>query len=117
MNTTRLSDTITDAIPSVAYTQEFHTMLENHVLLLIRSSGSQVIGVENGKALQYDSDFFGLLGTLLVPPKYHWVTMRCNGLYSPNDYTSSVTSIILPNFDEIDALEGMFNASSNLAIG
>jgi hypothetical protein len=117
MTTTRLTDTITDANPSIANTQEFHTMLENHVLLLIRSSGSQVLSVENGQALQYDSDFFGLLNTLLVPPKYHWVTMRCNGMYSPNDYKSSVTSVILPNFDEIDALEGMFNSSSSLAIG
>ncbi len=117
MNTTRLTDTITDANPSIAYTQEFHTMLENHVLLLVRSSGSQVIGIENGQAMQYDSDFFGLLTTLQVPPKYHWVTMRCNGMYSPFDYKSSITSVILPNFEEIDDLERLYNSSNGLSIG
>lgn len=117
MNIVRLSDTITDGYPSISYTREFHNMLENHTLQLLRSSGVQAIGVENGLALQYDSDFFGLLAALLVPPKYHWVVMRCNGMYSPTDYKSSVTSVILPNFDEIDELQGMFNASSGLTMG
>lgn len=117
MNNVRLSDTITDGLPSVSYTREFQNMLENHTLLLLRSSGVQTIGVENGLALQYDSDFFGLLTALLVPSKYHWIVMRCNGMYSPTDYKLSMTSVILPNFDEIDELQGMFNASNNLAIG
>lgn len=117
MNIVRLSDTIPDAMPTTAYTLQYHNMLENHVLLLLQSSGTQILTVQNGQALQYDSDFFGLLTALLVPPKYHWVVMRCNNMYSPIDYKSSMTTVILPNFEELDELLAMFDSSNSLAMG
>lgn len=117
MNTTRLSDTIPDSIPSVYYSEGFQSMLENHIFTLARHTGAQLIVIEPTRAYQYEGDFFGLLTSLGVPSQYHWATMRCNGFYSPTDFKSDTTSITHPPFEQIDELQAIYTSSSSLSMG
>ncbi len=117
MSTIRLSDTLSDGVSSVFFSEGFQMMLENHILRLVRSSSTAVVNVPDSQAYQYEADFFGLLLTLGVPSQYHFTTMRCNNLYSPADYRSTLTSIIVPGFSEIDELFAIYTTSTSLSMG
>ena len=117
MGTVRLSDSLVDGISSTLFTSEFHSMLEHHILDLATSEGAQGVTVTDSMANQYNGDLNGLLIALGVPLQYHWITMRCNGLYGPNEYNSSLVHLIQPSFTEIDALLTIYNTSTTSTLG
>ena len=117
MSTLRLSDTLSDGVSNVFFSEGFQMMIENHILRLVRSSTSTVINISDSLAYQYEADLFGLLLTQGIPPQYHFTTMRCNNLYSPADYRSSLTSLIVPGFSEVDELLAIYTTSTSLSMG
>lgn len=117
MGTQRLTETMEDSSPSVYYSLEFQSMLENHIPSLVRGLAVQILPVEPSRGHQYEGDFFGLLTSLSIPSQYHWVTMRCNNLYSPTDYRSTMANIVCPAFDEVDEIYAIFTSSSGLQMG
>jgi hypothetical protein len=112
----RLSDTMDDGVQNVYFSDGFHSMMEHHILTLATSSKASIIDIPNALANQYAGDLFGLLNTLAVPSRYHWVTMRCNKLHAPHNYTVDKTTIIQPNFEEIDELQAIYSSSANLSL-
>lgn len=116
-NAQRLSSRIPSEGPSVYYTDEFRTMMEPHIALLIRNENTQVNPIEPGLALQFANDFYGLLLTLGLPMKYHWVILRCNGFTSPKEFKETLVQVIVPPLTEIDQLQQIWSSSNNLAIG
>lgn len=112
MGAVRLSDSLVDGVSSTMYTSEFHAMMEHHILNLSTSEEVQALTVTDSMANQYNGDLNGLLIALGVPLQYHWITMRCNGMYGPNEYDSSLVHLIQPSFTEIDALLTIYNTST-----
>ena len=53
MSTLRLSDTLSDGVSSVFFSEGFQMMIENHILRLVRSSTSTVINISDSLAYQY----------------------------------------------------------------
>lgn len=117
MSTLRLSDTLSDGASNVFFSEGFQMMIENHILRLVRSSTSTVINISDSLAYQYEADLFGLLLTQGIPPQYHFTTMRCNNLYSPTDYRSTLTSLVVPGFSEVDELLAIYTTSTSLSMG
>lgn len=113
----RLTDTMHDSVPSVFYTEQFHSMLESHILELVSSSATEVLQIDKALANQFEGDFFGLLTALGIAANYHWVGMRCNGLYSPTDYRSTLINIIVPAYGEVDEIAAIYTTSSGLTFG
>ena len=112
MGAVRLSDSLVDGVSSTMYTSEFHAMMEHHILNLSTSEEVQALTVTDSMANQYNGDLNGLLIALGVPLQYHWATMRCNGMYGPGDYKSTLVHLIQPSFTEIDELLTIYNTSS-----
>lgn len=117
MSTERLSDTINDGDSPIYYNEAFHSMMESHILDLTMGSGARVHAIDRALANQYEGDFFGLLVTLGVPDQYHWITMRCNNLYSPMGYKSTTLNVIIPYPDDIDELYAIYTMSTGVSMG
>lgn len=116
MEIVRLTDSLVDGVSPVFYTEQFHNMIEHHIVDLATSNAAVIRIVEPALANQYVADFFGLLTSLNVAPEYQWVFMRCNRLYSSLDYKSAQTNIVLPDINEIDELVTIYTSSANLNI-
>lgn len=115
--TDRLSDNIPSQGADVFYTEGFQATIEHHIRGLMASSGASTVVVEDGNAKFREGDFFGLCLDLNIPPQYHYIVMRCNGLYAPFDYRSKLVNIIVPSFDEINTLQAIYSSSAGIAIG
>lgn len=113
----KLTERIPSEGPGVYYTDEFMTMMEPHIGLLITNENSHIRPVEPALALQYANDFYGLLLTIGIPFQYHWTIMRCNGYTSPLAYKGDVTQLIIPPITEIDQLQQIWSSNNNLSIG
>lgn len=113
----RLSDRIPSEGPGVFYTDDFMTMMEQHIPLLISNENTQVQPIEPALAFQYANDFYGLLLTLGIPFQYHWTMTRCNGYASPLRYEGTKTEIIIPPISEIDQIQKIWSSNNSLQIG
>ncbi len=113
----KLSDRIPSEGPGVFYTDEFMTMMEQHIPLLRSNPNTQLRPIEPSLALQYANDFYGLLLSLGIPFQYHWTVTRCNGYSGPMQFKGDVFTVIVPPFTEIDQLQQIFSSNSNLSIG
>lgn len=116
MGVDRLSDSLIDGVNPIYYTSEFHSMLEHHILRLTVSEEAQPLTVTDSLAHQFNGDLHGLLNALGVPIQYHWVTMRCNGLYGTNEYRSTMTNLVQPSFREIDQLMSIYTTTASVSL-
>lgn len=117
MTTTRLADRLTDVYSNEYFSFGFQNAMEYHIPIIKGLSTTQLLALNPGVSLKYDGDLFGLLYASNVPSKYHWVTMRCNGMLSPTDYRKSNTEITIPDFDYIDEQFAIYRTSNNIQIG
>lgn len=113
----RLSERIPGEGPNAFYSDEFKTMMEPHITLLVSNENTQLTPIEPGLAVQYRNDFYGILLTLGIPNKYHWTIMRCNGYTSPMQFNEEITQIIIPPITEIDQLQQIWTSSNSLSFG
>lgn len=113
----RLSARIPSEGPSAFYSEDFKTMMEPHIPLLVAGENTQLTPIEPGLALQYANDFYGLLLTLGIPSQYHWTIMRCNGYDYPMEFKDTITQVIVPPLGEIDDLQKIWSSTNNLMIG
>ena len=116
MGAVRLSDSLVDGVNPTYYTSAFHSMLEHHVLNLSTSEETQNVTVPDSLGKQFHGDFNGLLNALGVPLQYHWITMRCNGMYGFNEYVSTMVHLIQPSFTEVDELFSIYTTASTSSI-
>lgn len=95
------------------YNQGFHSVIEDH-LDLFTTKWFTVKTIDKQTAYKYESDFYGLLKIIGVPYKYHWITLRTNGLNNPLDYDGITLDIKIPNEVKINKLRDTFIVRINL---
>jgi hypothetical protein len=113
----RLSERIPSEGPEVFYRDDFKTMLEHHIPLLATHVNAVVRPIEPATAVQFASDFYGVLIYLGIPTQYHWTILRVNGLTSPYSYKEEMTQIVVPPLDEIDQLQQIWSSNNQLSMG
>lgn len=98
---------------SIYHDESFKTILEDHLPLLSNIDNIQEVKeVSPVDANRYEYDFYGLLRYLAIPIPYHWITMRVNGLMSPNEYRKNMLTIKIPS---IEIFEGLKTYHSQVA--
>jgi hypothetical protein len=85
------------------YNESFRNTLEALIPTYRASAKTTVQDIPANYAVVYNADFFGLLLALRLDPCYHWFTMRLNNMYSPYDFNESITSIMVPNRQDLEA--------------
>lgn len=75
----------------------YYVLLETHIPYLKTHEQTQYVEVTGQQAEMYRGDFHGLLDSLRVNKKYHYIVTRVNGLLSSTDYDGVTTGIYVPN--------------------
>lgn len=97
---------------AVYYSPGWMRMIESHMAYLRQQSAGNVVSITPHQAYKYEADLFGLLHVLRVQSEYHWIVMRLNDMTSPNQLTSQHTSLILPDFAQIEKLLNVYQTTS-----
>lgn len=92
----------------------FRRILEDHITLLKSPQNSNRVLLEKHLVYKYQFDLAGFLLTHNVPAKYHWITMRCNGLTSPEDSLDELTELLLPNFDTVEKIKQAYFTTNKI---
>jgi hypothetical protein len=102
-----------DTLPNVGdylNQKEYYTMIES-VLPYYRSrADAPSYDVEPHTAARFVGDFYGLLHSFGVGKKFHYVTMRLNGLQRSQDYDGLLTSITLVDESALNTLISAYGA-------
>ena len=90
----------------------FRYTLEAHVPYLVGLPSTRSISVDPHDTIVYNQDLYGYLLAVGVLQCYHWITMRVNGYFSPTEFDSSATLILIPNSNELESLRQSWYAST-----
>lgn len=95
------------------FEEGFMQVIETHLTYLKGLSTNRPYTFSAQVADKYHGDFYGLLDYFQIPKKYHHVTMLINGLMSSSDYGYEKTSIILPDYNELELLKAVYSTGGN----
>lgn len=76
----------------------YYVLLESHVAYLVSHPDTETVLVTGQQAEKYTGDLAGLLNSLAIDKKYHYLIARMNGLVSSSDYDGEMTSLLIPSF-------------------
>lgn len=93
---------------NVYCTSAYMLMIETHLNWLRSLSSTVTVVVAPGDAYKFEGDFTGLMLMMGVPTKRHYALMRLNGMRSPLDYTSDMSTLIVPDYSVLDRLDQIF---------
>ena len=96
---------------NIFYESSMRRVFEDHLDYLAATDESRYIQIDPMQGHRHRGDFIGLLTELSVPRKYHWVTMRINGLIANEDYDGLGEYIVKANVTEIEKLATLHRTS------
>jgi len=79
--------------------EQFYVLLESHLSFLRNHALTKITEVKLQQAEKYTGDFHGLLDTLAIDKKFHYLITRLNGLNCSTDYKGTNAFIIMPDTD------------------
>lgn len=89
------------------FERDFINTIESHLTYL--RNGKVTFKTIDGVLLdKYHGDFYGLLDGLNIGKQYHYAVMRVNGLDSSSSYRSTMTAIILPDFEVLESIKNVY---------
>lgn len=71
------------------YELGFRTIIETHLFLLRLDALTLKQVIDGSKVHQYEGDFYGLLSELNIPMEHHWICLRVNNMFNPNEFGRS----------------------------
>lgn len=105
MDTTQI---IKDMESSPYMDQGFRQVIEDHMLMIKAKSRS--FDVPPILQHRYDGNFYGLLAeTKSIPFYLFWVCLRVNDFHSPLDFREGMTSIKIPDDEQIGGIFQAYN--------
>jgi hypothetical protein len=98
--------------PNVYYDQAFRNVLEDHLTYLKTHPTTRTIEIRLNLVFKYIGDFNGLLTELKIPAEMHFICMRMNGMTSPNEYETTMTTLLMPSKEELSRLRSVFKTKN-----
>lgn len=92
----------------VYWEEDWHIVLESHLLYLMNPSIATPLNVDPHDAYKYTGDLWGYLMDQQYDPQYYWPIMRASGLYSPSEFNSQTTQLLIPSTQFIDTLRKLY---------
>jgi hypothetical protein len=98
------------------YDSDFRLVLETHLNLLINRAAA-VEDIPLDLFYQYEGDFYGYLVEKGIPPEYHFIHLRINGMTNPNQFAKEMRDpsnplvrpvLIRPNQNQIDNIVRLY---------
>jgi hypothetical protein len=101
--------------PMVMYDETFRSVLEDHMSYLKRHPQTERVDIQNHIANKHHGDFIGVMQWYDIPPSLHWIVMRVNGFSSPMQYSSDMTTMLVPSNGIIDRIVKVHRANHKIA--
>jgi len=98
------------------YDPAFRLVLETHLNLLISQAAARE-EIPLDLFYQYEGDFYGYLVSRSIPPEYHFILLRMNGMTNPNQFAKQMRNpnnptvnpvLIRPNQNQIDGIVRLY---------
>lgn len=100
--------------PAVWYEAGYRKVIEDHLHLLLSNPASRVVTIVPSEAARYDGDFYGIISSLKLPLHMVYPIMRMNQMTGPEDYRASMTTLIIPEPNELEKLRSQYNTVQNM---
>ena len=97
------------------YDPAFRYTLESHLAYFRAAQDTNAIQVNPNDTIIYDQDFFGFLLSRNIKNCFHWFIMRLNNMFSPYEFGSGFTSILVPNTADLESIRQSFIASTTIS--
>jgi hypothetical protein len=68
------------------YEPGFRHLLEVHLPLIRANPETVRVDIPPDKVFQFEFDFYGYLTELGIKPHHHWLYLRCNYMFSPEEF-------------------------------
>lgn len=98
------------------YDPDFRLVVETHLNILISQAAARE-DIPLDLFYQYEGDFYGYLVSLSIPPEYHFILLRMNGMTNPNQFAKEMRNpnnpllrpvLIRPNQNQIDGIVRLY---------
>ena len=89
---------------------QYYILLETHVHYLKKHPGTQLVEVTGQQAEKYIGDLSGLLDSLAVDKKYHYLIARVNDLIACTEYDGKKTLLLIPDTNIARQFMTIFNS-------
>lgn len=86
------------------YTTEWYTVVESHLQWLLQHPSTSILTLDGHDAYKFEGDLTGLLLSLNIHTRLHYVIMRLNNMSSPTGFNSEWTHLAIPNADVVDEM-------------
>ncbi len=89
---------------------QYYILLETHVHYLKKHPSTQLVEVTGQQAEKYTGDLSGLLDSLAVDKKYHYLIARVNDLTACTEYDGKKTLLLIPDTNIARQFMTIFNS-------
>lgn len=89
---------------------QYYVLLETHVHYLKKHPNTQLVEVTGQQAEKYTGDLSGLLDSLAVDKKYHYLIARVNDLTACTEYDGKTTLLLIPDTNIARQFMTIFNS-------
>ena len=100
--------------PLVYYQEEFRHVLELHLEYLRSHPTTQIVSPDEQQTIFYQKDFYGFLTYQRVPQHLHWIIMRMNFMYSPEEFTPEYKQLLQPLASTIDIIRQQYETQQKI---
>lgn len=97
-----------------AKTRDYYDMLNSHVGFLKNHATTERRSVTPLQAAIFRGDFYGLLHSVGIDKKYHYLIMRVNGLDASNQFDGLNTELLLPSLGLIESIIVLYNSKEDI---
>lgn len=94
--------------------RDFYNVLESHITFLKENAGTTELTIPGLTASIYAGDFYGLLNHLNIDKKFHYIVLRCNGLYASGDYDGICDTVVLPPIGTMNSIFILQNSKESI---
>jgi len=101
----KIAEKLPSTSNSLFYDQDFRAVLESHLNWLRSHETTRSMVVAANDAYRFGGDFYRYLYSLgSINRAYFWVIMRLNDMVSPNQFDTSIESILIPSIETLEKI-------------
>lgn len=89
----------------VYYSTGFRNTLESYIPTILSRPDTVIVNLDPHDVYEYEFDFYGLLRVAGIPERLRWIVMRLNGIHSPTNFPTDISSVYVPSDSFIERIK------------
>lgn len=94
--------------PKEYYEPKFRRVLEIYMNYLRTHSATTPIALQPHEVYKHRGDFYGLVSTLGIRREHHWLIMRLNNIFNPNEVDQDLKYLLIPDLSVVDNIRQLY---------